>query len=191
MTDEELGETTPEENQEGEEETPETPPEKTEEDKSKDLQSALAQKDHFRTKAEKLEKELQAIKSSKKEEPEKLWEAPNDPLEIVRLGKTLKDYTEEETEFIIRNASSKDIKGIMEAEKDVWVRTAIKAQREKVVKEKALNPSTQQPEPMKERTFTEKLKEANLSEKEKLLEEVGLWKSPRVRPLKDRIPLSR
>lgn len=85
-------------------------------------------------------KELKAKIASKpepKKEPEEVeeWIATNDPLEVVRLGKALKDYNEEETEFIIRNSPSKDIEGIMKAEKDPWVQAAIKAQREKVARE--------------------------------------------------------
>ena len=75
--------------------------------------------------------------SAKVETSEKVeeWVAPSDPLEIVKLGKVLKDYDENETEFIIRNASSKDIDGIVKAEKDPMVQAAITATRDKVAKE--------------------------------------------------------
>jgi len=63
------------------------------------------------------------------------WVAAQDPLEVVKLGKALKDYSDEETEFIIRNSPSKNIEGIVKAEKDPWVQAAIKSQREKVERE--------------------------------------------------------
>ena len=51
------------------------------------------------------------------------------------LEKTLKDYDEQETEFIIKNAPTKDIDGIIKAEKDEMVQFAIKSRRDKVAKE--------------------------------------------------------
>ena len=119
---------------------PEPQPEKTE-DKSKDLQSALAQKEHFREKAEKAEKELTELK---KNPPKEVVANPMpDSLEIVKLGKALSGFDEEETSFIIRNAKDKSPQGIIEASKDEWVQTAIQAKREKVAKEKQiLGPSS-------------------------------------------------
>ena len=111
--------------------------EKTAEQKSKDLQSALAQKDHFRTKAEEAE-------AKKVELEQKLTGAgqvtsmPVDPLEVVKLGKALSDFNEDETSFIIKNAKDKTPQGIVEASKDEWVADAIKARREKVAKEKQI-----------------------------------------------------
>ena len=61
---------------------------------------------------------------------------------MVRLGRVLKDYNEDETEFIIRNAPTKDIDWITKAEKDPWVQSAIKSQRDKVANEKKIPGST-------------------------------------------------
>ncbi len=120
--------------------TPETPTEKTE-DKSIDVQSVLAQKEHFRTKAEKLESELNELKN--KPAPTPTATQAVDPLEVVKLGKAVADYDEDETSFIIRNAKDKSPKGIIDASRDEWVQTAIKARREKVAKEKQiLGPSS-------------------------------------------------
>ncbi len=116
-------------------ETPETPAEENPEEKSKELQSAIAQKEHFRSKSEKLQAELEALKGVPKTEKPEEWVASTDPLEIVRLGKSLKDYSESETEFIIRNSTTKDIDGIMKAERDPMVQIAIQASREKVARE--------------------------------------------------------
>jgi len=110
-------------------------PEKAEQ--SKDLQSALAQKEHFRTKLEKVEVEKRALE-------EKLRGGgqgnimPIDPLEVVKLGKALNQYDESEVDFIIRNASDKSPEGIIRASKDEWVSTAIQAKREKVEKSKKI-----------------------------------------------------
>ena len=130
--------------------TPETQPEKTD-DKSIDVQSVLAQKEHFRTKAEKLETELNELKN--KPAPVANPTQGIDPLEVVKLGKAVAAYDEEETSFIIRNAKDKSPKGIIDASKDEWVQTAITARREKVAKEKQiLGPSSPGSTP----TFTPK-----------------------------------
>jgi hypothetical protein len=118
-------------------------PEKAEPE-SKDLQSALAQKEHFREKVEKLQKELEEVKSKvpEKKNPEKtpeenveIWEMSNDPLEVVELGKVLSDYSKEETEFVLRNAPTRNLEGIKKAVEDPMVQTAIQGMREKVKKE--------------------------------------------------------
>lgn len=141
---------TPEENQEeGEEETPETPePEKTE-DKSKDLQSAIAQKEHFRTKAEKLESEKKELEDKLKGYSSKDL---GDPLEGVRLGKALADKSEDEADAIITYAKGKfnttkpTPEQIIQASKDEWVTTAISAKRAKVAGEnKTPEPSSPTP----------------------------------------------
>jgi hypothetical protein len=157
---------TPEENQEGKE-IPETPAEKTE-DKSKELQSALAQKEHFREKVDKLEKELEKFKPKEhKQEPkEEVWEATGDPMESVRLGKSLKDFSEEETEFIIRNAPTKNVEGIIKASKDEWVLAAIEKQREKVAAENK-TPAPSSPSPSNTyKTAEEAVKEGEEKELE-------------------------
>lgn len=130
-----------------------TPPEENQDkksDKSSDkldpeIQRRDAQIAHWREKAEKAEGELKTYKPEKAKSKEDVeeWQASKDPLEIVRLGKSLKDYDEDETEFIIRNAQSKNIDGIMKAEKDEMVQMAIKSRREKLAKEnKVPSPSS-------------------------------------------------
>jgi transcription elongation GreA/GreB family factor len=120
--------------------TPETPTEKTG-DKSIDTQSLQAQKEHQREKREIAEARVKELEA-------KLANVPTatqavDPLEVVKLGKAVADYDEEETSFIIRNAKDKSPQGIIDASKDSWVQTAINARREKVAKEKQiLGPSS-------------------------------------------------
>ena len=133
--------------------------EKTAEEKSKDLQSAIAQKEHFRTKHEEVQKELDVLKGGKplgvKPEVSEEWIASNDPLEIVRLGKTLQGFDEKETEFIIRNAPTRDIDGIIKASKDEWVKTAIEANRQKVANENKI-PAPSSPSGMESVENTQK-----------------------------------
>jgi hypothetical protein len=68
--------------------------------------------------------------------------------------------------------------------------------REKVEKEKALNPSSRQPDVPQEKSWEDKIDELKgtnpfkiTPEREKFLEEQGLWKSPR--PRSERIDLGR
>jgi len=64
------------------------------------------------------------------------------PMEVVKLAKALEGYSEEEVDFITRNATDKSINGVISASKDEWVKTAIDARREKVVQEKKIPGST-------------------------------------------------
>jgi len=124
---------TPKENQ-TETETPETPQDDKPEEKSKELQSALAQKDHYREKFEKAQKELKEFQKATPKDVE--IPTSSNPMEVVRLAKALEGYSEEEVAFISRNASDKSIDSLIKATKDDWVKTAIQGQRDKVEKEK-------------------------------------------------------
>ena len=124
---------------EEEKETPETP-EAEKPDKSKELQSALAQKDHFREKAEKAEKRVAEMEERLKSSvpAQKQETAPRDPVELVRLTKALSGFDEDETSFILNYAKEKTPEAIIKAANDDWVKTAIQAKREKVAKEKSV-----------------------------------------------------
>jgi len=162
-------------------ETPETPEgenlEKSTEvekpEQSKELQSALAQKEHFREKFETSQKELEELKKN----PNVKLPASQNPMEVVKLAKALEGYNEEEVEFITRNASDDSIGGVIEATKDEWVKTAIQAKREKVVKEKQIpEPSTKQDfseKPFREVTPAE-LDAMSVKDKEEYLTKMGL-----------------
>jgi len=127
-TSEEEEKETPEQTEEETEAPEETSePEKT--DQSKDLQSALAQKEHFRKKYEDSLTKIKKLEKSDKVSPD--MPAPSNPMEVVKLAKALEGYNENEVDFIVRNASDKSIDGIIDATKDEWVETAIKAKREK------------------------------------------------------------
>lgn len=129
------------------EETPEieeTPtPEKGEAEKpeeSKDLQSAIAQKEHWREKAEKAEKELQELKGKPADKPqEKPQEVKTtNPMEVVKISKILNKYSDEESEYLISRAGGMSYEAIKKAEEDPWTKVAIEAMREKVEKENSI-----------------------------------------------------
>ncbi len=122
------------------EEAPETS-EADKPEKSKDLQSALAQKEHFREKAEKAESKVKELETKLGAGVVKPTE---DPMVIVRLAKALEGYDEAEADFILRNAKDSSPKEIIAASQDDWVKTAINAKREKVEKDKKV-PSPSSP----------------------------------------------
>jgi len=172
----ETPETLEEENPEEPEKEPETSKvEKPEQ--SKELQSALAQKEHQREKREQAEKELAKLKETKSNIP-----ASQNPMEVVRLAKALEGYSEEEVEFITRNASEKSIDGIVSATKDEWVKTAIQAKREKVANEsKTPEPSTKQGVSKKpiDKITPEDITNMTQKEKTDYFIKIGMMKKPR------------
>jgi hypothetical protein len=111
-------------------------PQGEEPEKSKELQSALAQKEHFREKFEEAKKQLEA-KTPTEGVKDNIANRAN-PMEVVKLAKALEGYSEEETSFIIRNAKSERPEDIIGAASDEWVKDAIQARREKVEKEKKI-----------------------------------------------------
>ncbi len=118
--------------------TPE--PVEVEQEQDKSIKTAIAQKEHFKEKALKLETQLKELQAKMPTTAP----TPQDPLELVKLAKALEGYDEEETQFIVRNAKSKDVKAIVEASKDDWVKTAIEAKREKDKKDNKI-PSPDNP----------------------------------------------
>lgn len=117
------------------------------------LKAALAQKEHFREKSQKYEAELKELRE-KLPQGEIKQVNSQDPREIVRLAKALEGFSEEETEFIYRNAKGNDINNIIEASKDDWVKIAIEARREKINKEnKVPSPSNPLGQSFQEKSF--------------------------------------
>jgi len=110
-------------------------------------------------------------------------------LELIKLGKKLENYSEDELEFATEYASSKKPEAILEALDNDMVQMAINASREKTLKEKALKPTGTQGDSEKPSSLTDKLVQAKsgnldaeLDAKEKILTAAGLYKSPKVRP---------
>jgi hypothetical protein len=118
-------------------ESPKPPKGENPEEKSKELQSALAQKEHFRQKFEEAQKKLEQLEKKSPQETPKETDF-QDPLKTVRLAKALQDFSEEEAEFVLRHAKSSDPEDIIKATQDEWVRDAIQARREKVKKQQAV-----------------------------------------------------
>lgn len=166
--------------------TPETTDEKREEektstedsreesDKSKELQSALAQKDHFR---EKLEKESVARKEleAKLNQLNKQGTKPAlDVEDYIDISTSLEGLDQREKERLAREhkLTGKPLKEIRQDEDFVlWQ----KAYRDKVEKERqTLTPNSTQTEAPPPKTFVEKLREAkSVDEKAQLLREQG------------------
>jgi hypothetical protein len=117
-----------------EEETPieVTPEEKTKEnqDAGKDLETALAQKAHWREKAEKLQAQIDALKP--KEEPKK---QPEDDLSIVKKVKLLSGLSEEQISFVSNYARGTG-KSLEDTLQDQSVKIAIEAMDKKMQEEK-------------------------------------------------------
>jgi hypothetical protein len=63
------------------------------------------------------------------------------PVDLVRLGKKLEKFNDEELDFIIAHAGTDDKEKILEASKDEYVQLAIEAKRQKVADENKV-PST-------------------------------------------------
>jgi len=154
-------------------------PEKTEE-KSKDLQSALAQKDHYRTKLEKAEADKKALEEKLKGFSS---QATGDPMEAVRLGKALAEHSEEEADIIITYAKGKfnNLKPtpeqIIQASKDEWVKAAISAQREKVRSENK-TPAPSSPSPIIGGKTAEDISKMSTAEFSKMArEQMKGWRS--------------
>ena len=99
-----------------------------------EIQKRDAQIVHWRDKAAKLEEENKKLNPQPAPNPQPEQKA-YDPFEAVRLGKVLQGFSEEETDFILRNSKSKSIEDIQKSVQDEMVQFAITSRREKVKKE--------------------------------------------------------
>ncbi len=160
----------------------ETPTESTEEtvDKAtyqKQIDAYQAQK----VRAEKAEAELRKVKSQPN---------PNgaDPLDLIKLGKKLQNYSDEELDFLTETAKSKNPADVLKALENPFVQSGIAAHREKVEKEKTLKPNGTQGISDKPMSVSEKINTAStMGEKEELLKKYGLYRDPRPRSDSKRI----
>jgi len=154
--------------------TPEVAPVKTTEEK-------VVPYDRFK----KVNDELAALKN----QPKDTTKETVDALEFIKLGKKLQDYSDTEIDFATEVAHSKSPESILKALENPMVKLAIQANREKEAKELSLKPSGTQSESDTPKSLTERLASASLADKEKILSEAGLYKSPR--PRTDRVNLGR
>ncbi len=136
--------------------------------KSKDFDSAVAQKEHFREKFEKSETEKRALEAKMGQNQG----GTTDSIDQIKLGKKLVDYSDDELDFVVSFAGSKSPEQVLKALENPYVQQGIKAQREKVEKERAIKPSTRQLETDEEISLEQALAQAKTQdEKEKLLSE--------------------
>jgi len=125
----------------------------------------------------KLNRKAIAYEANKKNPPK---DNPTDSIDLIKLGKKLQDYSDEELDFVTEFAKSKKLEDILKALDNQFVQQGIISLREKVEKEKiALKPSSTQSESDSPKTLHERLTNASLEEKEKILAEIGAYKSPR------------
>lgn len=159
-----------------EEKTPDTAPAAADTDKSNELKSALAQKDHFKSKLEK-------VAAEKAELEAKLRVSQKTTLDVedyIDISASLEGLDQREKSFLAEQhkLSGKPLRDIRSSEDfSLWQ----SAYRTKIEKENALKPSSTQADSERPKTLNEKLASASLEEKEKILSGVGLWKSPRPR----------
>lgn len=105
----------------GEEKTPEV---KTEVKSDIDVKTVLAQKDHFRDKAEKLEKELSELRGKSSES--------NLTLESIKIGKRLEKYSDEEIDSVAKIIKSNNPNDILSALDNSFIKQGIELEREKL-----------------------------------------------------------
>lgn len=132
-------------------------------------QAELAQ--NYKIRAEKAEAALKKTKPV----PEQVGSSV-DPVGLVRLGKNLQEYSDDELDFVLGFAKSRKPEDILEAAKNPFVQAGIQAQREKVDKEKTLKPSGGQPEVEVKKSNQDILRNGTLAEKEELLKKLGVLK---------------
>lgn len=155
---------------------------------SKELKSALAQKDHFKGKFEKtdaLNKELEAkLKDSNKNKDEKSTLGVDDYIDI---SASLEGLDKREKEYLAQQhkLSGTPLKELRESEDyTLWQ----KAYRDKVAEEKkTLAPSGAQEDADRPKSIVSKLKDASMAETEKILIDAGLYKP--VKPREDVIKM--
>lgn len=145
----------------------------------KDAETALAQKEHFRTKFEKEEAARVAAENAAKENggiPPKALEVED----FIDISASLEGLDQREKEFLANQhkLTGKPLGDIRKDENFLLWQTAY---QQKVEKEKlALKPSSTQVTEDAPSSFEEKLAKAgSMAEKEKLLSEAGLYKSPK------------
>lgn len=145
--------------------------EKTAQQKSKDLESALAQKEHFRTKLEDTEKKHAQELEALKKDSQKVGLDVSDYIDISSSLDGL-DQKEKEKLALEHKLTGKPLSEIRNDEDFLLWQGA---HREKVQKDKALSPNTNQDEIEKPKTLEQRLAAANTQEeKGKILDEYGI-----------------
>lgn len=133
---------------------------------------------NYKIRAEKAEAEAKKLKSRPVESiPDSV-----DSIDLIKLGKKLQDYSDDELDFVTKFAGTKKPDEVLKALENPFVQQGIQAQREKVEKEKAVKPSGGSPQVEPKKSLKEILKTGSTQEKEKALIEAGMIPTPRKRP---------
>lgn len=161
-----------------EEETP-VEEETIEEEQPREEQVVLSKADF-----NKLNRKAIAYETTKKNPPIINKDSQIDSVDLIKLGKKLQDYSDEELDFVTEHAKSKKPEEILKALENPFIQAGIQSHREKVEKEKlTLKPSGTQQEVDQPQTLTERLERAQtLGEKQAILEEHGLYSEPKPNP---------
>ena len=170
-------------------ETPETPtedaPAETPEvnDGAEELKKQLEIANNYKVRAEKAESERKALEA-KLNKANETGEKPTLGVEdYIDISASLEGLDQREKEKLAQEHRLTN-KPLAEIRKDEDFLLWQTAYREKVEKDKTLAPNSPNDETDKSKSLTEQLATATIAEKEKLLEDAGLWKSPR--PRKDK-----
>lgn len=123
-----------------------------------------------------------------KKQPKKVVNSALDVEDYIDISASLEGLDQREKEYL---ASQHKLSGLplSEIRKDENFTLWQSAYRAKIEKELSLKPSGAQSDSDKPKSLTERLKNASLADKERILEEHGLWKSNR--PKTDRVDLGR
>lgn len=113
---------------------------------------------------------------------------PLDVEDFLNISASLEGLDQREKEYLA-NLHKLSGKPLTELRKDEDFELWQSAHRQRVEKELSLKPSGTQSEADKPQSFTQRLANASVADKEKLLADAGLYKSPR--PRSDRIDLGR
>jgi hypothetical protein len=124
----------------------------------------------------------------KKEPPKTVVKTTLGVEDYIDISASLEGLDKREKEYLAQQhkLTGKSLSDIRKDEDYVLWQDAYRAKKEK---ELSLKPSGTQSESDRPMSFAEKLKGASLADKEKLLEEAGLYKHPR--PRADRVNLGR
>jgi hypothetical protein len=183
MNNEEMEKETPQNQEEIVEETisEEVAPDAKVEDKT--VKSALAQKDHWREKAEKAEAERKALEAKLNEVQKSNVKSKGlDVEDYIDISASLEGLDQREKEYLAKQHKLTG-KPLPELRQDEDFKLWQSAYQTKVEKErKAMPPTGTQPESERPATLTERLAKAiSIEEKQKILEEAGLYKQNRPR----------
>lgn len=161
----------------------------TDANKSKELESALAQKAHFREKLERSEQERKELEDRLNKMVSGGAKPTLEVEDFIDISASLEGLDGREKERLAREhkLTGRPLKEIRKDEDFVLWQKAYRDKKEK--EELTLRPTGAQASEPKKKSFSESVREASLSDKEKMLIEKGLYRNPRSAPDRRRIGL--